>query len=181
MEEPPTAEPDAEPDAEAEAEEPAPITTAQPTFALVTGTPVCICREPDPKRRWTWPPAKVEATPTPQPLRVVGPMPDFANLRYDVFDGNGCTTETDGAPSGTNDDAPADTTDDSNYDDEYGSDVVTEPWWMDLSSSVLADYTDGDTNGAPSGTNGDPDSGVGPDDGDYDSAEDDYYAYYMGE
>ena len=165
MEEPPTAEPETEPDAEAEAEGPAP-TTAPPTFALVTGTPVCICREPDPKRRWTWPPAKVEATPTPQPLRVVGPVPDFANLRYDVFDGNGCTTETDGAPSGTNDDACADTTDDSNYDDEYGSDVGTGPWWMDLSSSVLADYTDGDTNGAPSGTNGDPDSGVGPNDGD---------------
>ena len=67
-------------------------TTSETTFALVTETPECICY--DPNRRWKWPSAEVESTPTQRPVRVVGPMPDFANMHYEVLSGDGLTVSS---------------------------------------------------------------------------------------
>ena len=86
-------------------------------------------------------------------------MPDFANMNYEMVDGDGLTV------SDSEIDAPTDTSDNSYYDDECGDDMESIPWWMDLSSSVLDDYYfDDDTEGAPSGSDGDSDSWVDPDD-----------------
>lgn len=129
---------------EAEAEEPL-SSPLPPSFVLLT-------EEPDHARRWTWPPAKAEAPLPARPLRVVGPMPDLANMHHEMVDGDGLTT------SKPEVDAPTDTSDESCDEGTYYVDENGWTWWINLNTSALENYYfDDDIEGAPSGSDGDSD------------------------